>query len=95
MFDAMRPRSDDILVCRRVRGPRVVYILRPVKGPDQIVVPSLEVAIEQAMSVAARRHVRVWLTSDGQHHVPVEEGFPSQLLGRAGDAGPGQAPACA
>jgi len=72
MIDRLQPRSGDIVICQQQRGPQLVYILRPLTGPDQILVRSREVALGQAMSIAARQKVRVWLTSDGQHHVPVE-----------------------
>jgi hypothetical protein len=72
MNERMQPRSGDIVVSQQQRGPMIVYILRPVTGPDQILVRSREVALGQAMSIAARQNVRVWLTSDGRSHVPVE-----------------------
>ena len=72
MTDRLQPRCGDIVVCQQLRGPQLVYILRPLRGPDQILVRSRDVALGQAMSIAARQNVRVWLTSDGQHHVPVE-----------------------
>ena len=68
MIDRLQPRSGDIVVCQQQRGAQLVYILRPLTGPDQILVRSREVALGQAISIAARQNVRVWLTSDGRNH---------------------------
>jgi hypothetical protein len=82
MTDRSNPASDDIVVCQQQRGHLLVYILRPVAGPDQILVRSRQVALEQASSIASRRRVRAWLTSDGRHHVPLEEILPPAVAGR-------------
>jgi hypothetical protein len=73
MTDRLQPRSGDIVVSQQQRGTQLVYILRPITGPDQILVRSREVALGQAISIAARQNVRVWLTSDGRNHVPVDK----------------------
>jgi hypothetical protein len=77
MIDRLQPRSGDIVVSQQQRGAQLVYILRPLTGPDQILVRSREIALGQAMSIAARQNVRVWLTSDGRNHVPVERATPA------------------
>ena len=72
MSDPSRPADGDIVVREQRRGQAVLYFLRSQPGPDQVMVPCRETALAQAAMIARRRHVRAWLTADGQVPLPFE-----------------------
>jgi hypothetical protein len=79
MSDPSRPADGDIVVREQRRGHFVVYFLRAQPGPDQVVVRCRETALEQAASIATRRHVRAWLTTEGQVPVPLDRQVQAAL----------------
>ena len=73
MNEGSQPAHNDIVVCQQRRGPLFVYVLRGARGPDQILVRSLDTALDQAAVIASRQRVRAWLTSNGQDHIPLDQ----------------------
>lgn len=59
------PDDGDIVIRQETRDGRRVFVLHTAPGPDQVVLRIRDAAIAQAVTVAKRERVRVWLTSGG------------------------------
>jgi len=67
------PQDGDIVIRQESKQGTVVYVLHTAPGPDQYLVRSREEAVAQAVRVAKRQCVRVWLTDEGYAFRLVED----------------------
>jgi hypothetical protein len=58
------PEDGDIVVRQEQRDGAVVYVLHTAPGPDEDVLATAEEAAACAVTLADRRGVRAWLTTD-------------------------------
>ena len=59
-FATRRPSQDDVLVRQRRGNPRTVYLLGTPSAPDQLIGPTRDEAVAQALAFAKRQRVRAW-----------------------------------
>lgn len=59
-----------------------VFILQTAPGPDQILLRSRREALAQAIALAKREQVRVWLTDNGHEFTLLHDFDPAQTTRR-------------
>jgi len=53
-----RPDKDDVVVWQKRGNPHLVFLLGTLSAPDQVIVPTRDEGVKQAMAFAKRQHVR-------------------------------------
>jgi hypothetical protein len=62
-MSAAVPQPGDIVIRESSRDGAIVFVLHTVPGPDQMIVPTRNEAVQRARLFAARQSVRVWLAN--------------------------------
>jgi hypothetical protein len=62
-MSAAVPQPGDIVIRESSRDGATVFVLHTVPGPDQMIVPTRNEAVQRARLFAARQSVRVWLAN--------------------------------
>jgi hypothetical protein len=56
----IHPDKDDVVVRQKRGNPHPVYLLGTLSAPDQVIVPTRDDGVKQALAFAKRQHVRAW-----------------------------------